>query len=77
MIAPNEGRRQLDLPPVPGGDTPYLQVQNYSLEALAKRDAREGEAPSEAPQDAPEAPDAAKYLTALLRTKRLEDFAHA
>ena len=27
------------LPPVPGGDTPYLQVQNYSLAALAKRDA--------------------------------------
>lgn len=78
MIAPNEGRRQLDLPPVPGGDTPYLQVQNYSLEALAKRDAREGEAPSEAPSEAPQdAPDAAKYLAALLRTKRLEDFAHA
>ena len=25
--------------PVEGGDSPYLQQQNYSLEALAKRDA--------------------------------------
>lgn len=35
----NEARRRLDLGPVEGGDTPYLQQQNYSLEALAKRDA--------------------------------------
>lgn len=41
LIAPNEGRRQIDLKPVAGGDAPYLQHQNYSLEALAKRDARE------------------------------------
>lgn len=41
LLAPNDGRRKLDLPPVEGGDTPYLQEQNYSLAALAKRDARE------------------------------------
>lgn len=36
----NEARRDyFDLPPVAGGDTVYLQQQNYSLEALAKRDA--------------------------------------
>lgn len=34
----NESRRVLNLPPVAGGDTPYLQQQNYSLEALNKRD---------------------------------------
>lgn len=39
LIAPDEGRRKLDLKPVPGGATPYLQQQNYSLAALAKRDA--------------------------------------
>ncbi len=39
IYAPNEARRKLDLKPVPGGDSPYLQQQNYSLEALAKRDA--------------------------------------
>jgi HK97 family phage portal protein len=40
VMAPNEGRSKLDLKPVPGGDNPYLQQQNYSLEALAKRDAQ-------------------------------------
>lgn len=35
----NESRRRLNLPPVTGGDTVYLQHQDYSLEALAKRDA--------------------------------------
>lgn len=40
-MAPNEARfRFFDLPPVTGGDAPYLQQQNYSLEALAKRDAQ-------------------------------------
>lgn len=35
----NESRKRLNLPPVVGGDTVYLQHQDYSLEALAKRDA--------------------------------------
>jgi HK97 family phage portal protein len=39
ILAPNEARRKLDLPPVKGGDSPLAQQQNYSLEALAKRDA--------------------------------------
>ena len=40
-MSPNEARaRYLDLGPVEGGDAPYLQQQNYSLEALAKRDAQ-------------------------------------
>jgi len=38
-MSPDEGRRSENLPPVPGGDTPYLQQQNFSLAALAKRDA--------------------------------------
>jgi HK97 family phage portal protein len=37
-LAPNEARRQEELPPVDGGETPFLQQQNYSLAALAKRD---------------------------------------
>lgn len=36
--APNESRRRLNLPPVVGGETPYLQQQNYSLAALDRRD---------------------------------------
>jgi HK97 family phage portal protein len=38
VVAPNEGRRKVNLIPKVGGDTPYLQHQDYSLEALARRD---------------------------------------
>ncbi len=37
----NEQRKRLGLKPVEGGDTVYLQEQDHSLAALAKRDARE------------------------------------
>jgi HK97 family phage portal protein len=40
LMSPNEGRRDDNLPPVDGGESPYLQQQNYSLAALAKRDAQ-------------------------------------
>jgi HK97 family phage portal protein len=40
LLAPNEGRQKLNLPPVSGGESPYLQQQNYSLAALAKRDSK-------------------------------------
>jgi HK97 family phage portal protein len=40
VIAPNEARKRIDLSPVKGGDSPLAQQQNYSLEALAKRDAQ-------------------------------------
>lgn len=36
--APNESRRRLNLKPAKGGQTPYLQQQNYSLAALDTRD---------------------------------------
>ncbi|PJR88132.1 phage portal protein [Ochrobactrum sp. 695/2009] len=56
--APNEARRTLNLPSVDGGDTPYLQQQNFSLSALNRRDTREdpfstGKTES---QQAPQAP---------------------
>ncbi len=35
----DEAREKFDLGPIPGGNTAYLQQQNYSLAALAKRDA--------------------------------------
>lgn len=38
IYAPNEARKKFNLPPVAGGDTPYLQQQNYSLAALDERD---------------------------------------
>lgn len=40
MRKPNEARASEDLEPVAGGDECYLQQQNYSLAALAKRDAK-------------------------------------
>lgn len=39
-LAPNEARARENLPPVVGGDSPMAQQQNYSLQALARRDAQ-------------------------------------
>lgn len=39
IVAPNEARRKLNLKPVDGGDTPYLQEQNYPISSLAGRPA--------------------------------------
>lgn len=50
-LAPDEARRSENLPPVKGGDTPYMQQQNYSLAALADRDAN-GPAPASVPPSA-------------------------
>jgi HK97 family phage portal protein len=36
-LSPNEARAEDDLPPVKGGESPMVQQQNYSLEALSKR----------------------------------------
>jgi HK97 family phage portal protein len=55
ILSPNEARREDDLPPVIGGDSPMIQEQNYSLEAIAKRDANNPFAPP-APA-APAAPE--------------------
>lgn len=41
VTAPNEARARLGLPPVDGGESPLAQQQNFSLSALAKRDAME------------------------------------
>jgi hypothetical protein len=36
-MAPNEARKIENLEPVPGGSTPYMQQQNWSLASLAER----------------------------------------
>lgn len=41
IMSPNEARAEIGLLPVAGGDSPVMQQQNYSLSALAKRDAKE------------------------------------
>jgi len=68
-MKPNEARLRENLAPVPGGGTPYLQVQNYSLAALARRDqlAEQGApGPANAPSDptAAPTPDATPVLPA-------------
>lgn len=41
VMTPNEARQRINLGPKPGGESVYRQQQDYSLEALAKRDAKE------------------------------------
>ncbi len=56
-MSPDEARQKKNMPPVDGGDTPYLQQQNYSLGALAKRDAQDDPFASKAPANTPAIPD--------------------
>jgi len=59
-FTPNESRSRVNLPPVPGGNSVYRQQQDFSLEALAKRDAKDDpfgtKQPSPAPQPSEPAP---------------------
>jgi HK97 family phage portal protein len=54
--SPDEARKRLNLKPKPGGESPYLQQQNYSLAALAKRDAQADPFASKTPPAALPAP---------------------
>lgn len=75
-LSPNEARRSEDLKPVAGGESPYLQQQNYSLAALAKRDMQADPfgtakppalpAPAQAENDAVMAEQAAKQAKELM-----------
>lgn len=70
-LSPNEARAGRGLAPVKGGESPYLQQQNYSLEALAKRDASEDPfaktpaLPAPASEPAPAKAIAAEVVAAL------------
>lgn len=85
-MSPNEARKRVDLPPVEGGNTPYLQQQNFSLQALNKRDTQADPfgtaAPAEPPASEPEEPteeeiaDQARML-ALLVEKEMSSANHA
>jgi HK97 family phage portal protein len=90
IYTPNEARRKLHLGPVEGGDAVYLQQQNYSTEALAKRDEKEDPfggasstpAQEEAdPADEPAPDDEEKGLSLAdfieLRKKVMEGAEHA
>lgn len=51
FLTPNEGRQELNLPPVAGGDGVFLQQQNYSTEDLAKLREREFAEPVETAEE--------------------------
>lgn len=63
-LTPDEGRRRLGLAPTPGGNVVYRQQQDFSLEALAKRDAKDDPFGKEAPA-AIAPPAAARSLSAM------------
>ncbi|MFL1404192.1 phage portal protein [Marinobacter sp. M1N3S26] len=78
IYAPNEARKRMNLKPLEGGDTVYLQQQNYSLEALARRDAQEdpfssGSGNSPVPAEPPEDddPDDEARMLAMILEKEL------
>lgn len=73
-MSPDEARRKyFSLPPVPGGDTPYLQQQYFSLKALAARDqadpfAKPAPLPPEPPPETLDAEASSAELAAQLET---------
>jgi HK97 family phage portal protein len=74
-FTPDEGRQRLSLPGTPGGNKVYRQQQDFSLEALAKRDAKDdpfAKEPKAAPpkpanDDAETEREAAKMLAAVAK----------
>lgn len=82
IMTPDEQRRKLDLKPTPGGAVVYRQQQDFSLEALAKRDAKDdpfgngkdAAATQSAQADAAAANDnAARAAAAVYLQKQLDD----
>lgn len=55
ILTPDESRRRLGVGPTPGGNVVYRQQQDFSLAALAKRDAREDPFATGEPSSAPPA----------------------
>lgn len=75
IMSPNEQRKKLDLKPAAGGDSPMLQQQNFSLEALAKRDSQEdpfGTAAKPTPEPPAEPEDDAALAAAQQRAATAE-----
>jgi len=85
VLAPNEARLQFNLAPVPGGDSPMSQQQNYSLAALAKRDAQADPfAPAAAPvlpapqvEDDESEPEELEREARIALTKEIGEYAYA
>lgn len=79
VYTPNEARRRFDLKPLKGGDTVYMQHQDYSIAVLAERDALgpaavTGVTPAAPPEAKPvdEMADDTEKAKALILVKGLE-----
>lgn len=64
IMKPNEARARWNLAPVQGGDTVYLQQQNYSLAALDQRDKANPLGKALAPEPAPQPQPSADEVSA-------------
>jgi hypothetical protein len=72
-LAPNEARMKEDLDPADGGNSPYMQQQNWSLSQLARR-----QPPNDAPTPpATSEPDSTSLALDLLFSKSPESLTHA
>ena len=81
MLTPNNGRRKLDQKPILGGDTVYLQHQDYPIEALYDRTLEEPAAalppaqqppalpPGDEPEDEEDAEDDERAVAFALRVR--------
>lgn len=83
-LAPNEARLRVNLSPVTGGQTPYMQQQNWSLEALNERPppsaagSQAAPEPDEEPEEEeeaeePDSPEAQARALAAALIKRFEE----
>lgn len=66
ISTPNEARAKVGLKPLEGGDSIYMQQQNFSLEALARRDAQEDPFNKSAQPE----PEALDEMRAFLNTQK-------
>ena len=73
--SPNEARKKLNLGPTDGGAGPYLQQQNYSLNALSKRDQKDDPFAKNGskPPTMPELTSIAASITAIERRQAKAD----
>lgn len=74
-FTPNEGRAVISRPPTAGGDVVLRQQQEFSLEALAKRDATDDPFGNNAPQAPPVDPAANDNAAAAQRAMALATIA--
>lgn len=78
LFSPNEARRKADLRPLDGGDTVYLQQQQFSIAALAERDREKPfSKPDSPPAAAPAAPAGDDDARAVRITRRVSHRARA